>query len=793
VIIAALAMPVGLAPAGWLVGVSVGLGAAGLHIVARRRTGQARIAPADWVTLTRAVLSAGIAGLVFGTAHSSAAIVALVMLASAALVLDAVDGRVARRTNTASALGARFDAEVDAFLILLLSVEVAQSYGAWVLAIGVARYAFLAAGWAVRWLAAPLPSRFWGKFVAAVQGIVLTAAASGVLPQFVGMCAVAAALVLLAHSFGHDVVWLYRRGAPAAVKTAVRYATAVAAAAILWVVLVAPDRLDQLTPARFARIPLEGLVLVVVALMTPPRARRLLGVVAGVVFGLLTVVKILDMAFEAQLDRPFNLVSDWGNLALGIGVVRDSVGGRLTDEYLVLAVLALLALVALVTASAVRLSSVSARHPGGAVRGVLVLGLAWILSAAMSLELAPGASIASVSTAQLAVAQVNAAEAAIRDQQRFEATLHSADPYRKIPRADLLAGLRGKDVLLVFVESYGRVAVQGSSFSPAVDTALRGDAASLARAGYSTRSAFLSSPTFGGMSWIAHATLQSGLWINSQQRFDQYLASNRFSLTSAFGAAGWRTVSDNPADKRPWGEGQAFYHFDQMYSRYDVGYRGPAFSWAAMPDQYTLAQFQRLELGDGHAPVMAEIDLVSSHTPWTPLPRMVPWNQLGDGSVFDPMPAQGLSPDRAWQNSSTVRALYGQSIRYSMGALTSWISRLHDNNLVVVLLGDHQPATVVSGYNSTHDVPISIVAHDPTVIDRMAGWQWQHGLVPGPSAPVWPMDAFRNRFLDTFDGRPGTQLRAAPVNQRRSRYVSTTKSGVPAAGRTRNNRKGLGR
>jgi hypothetical protein len=126
------------------------------------------------------------------------------------------------------------------------------------------------------------------------------------------------------------------------------------------------------------------------------------------------------------------------------------------------------------------------------------------------------------------------------------------------------------------------------------------------------------------------------------------------------------------------------------------------------------------------------------------------------------MPGQGLSPGAAWQNSATVRRLYGQSIEYSMTALTSWIARSHDKNLVVVLLGDHQPSATVTGYDASHDVPISIVAHDPSVADRIASWHWQHGLLPSPNAPVWPMDAFRNRFLDAFSsGRVADILRSA--------------------------------
>jgi len=115
---------------------------------------------------------------------------------------------LARRTATESALGARLDGEVDAFLILVLSVEVAPSVGAWVLAIGLARYAFLVAGWGLPWLRAPLPRRDWRKTVTASQGVALLVAAAGVVPTTVSRILLAVALVLLAESFGRDVRWL---------------------------------------------------------------------------------------------------------------------------------------------------------------------------------------------------------------------------------------------------------------------------------------------------------------------------------------------------------------------------------------------------------------------------------------------------------------------------------------------------------------------------------------------------------------------------------------------------------
>jgi hypothetical protein len=379
-----------------------------------------------------------------------------------------------------------------------------------------------------------------------------------------------------------------------------------------------------------------------------------------------------------------------------------------------------------------------------------VLGTVWVVCAATSVQLAPGVPVASTSTAGLAVTQARDAVAAVQDQQRFEAAMSAPDRYAALPAADLLSGLRGKDVIVAFVESYGQVAVQGTSFSPGVDSVLRRNTASLARAGYSARSAFLDSPTFGGISWLAHSTLQSGLWVDNQQRYDQLLRSHRFTLSAAFAKAGWRTVDDVPSDDRTWSQGKSFYHYDQVYDRYDVGYHGPRFSYASMPDQYSLAAFQRLELSPGHRPVMAEIDLVSSHIPWTPLPRMVPWNRLGDGSIFQGMQSEGLSPSVAWQNSDTVRRLYGESIQYSLQALASWVTTLHDPNLVLVLLGDHQPATTVSGAGANHQVPISLITSDPAVLSQVASWHWENGLLPTSGAPLWPMDAFRDRFLKAF-------------------------------------------
>lgn len=213
VLLAALAAGPGLGPVGWLAGLGYAAGCWLLLTGAVRRAGEDTLGPAGLVTLGRAVLAGGVTALVAdGLAGVAVPVAVLVVLASVALVLDAVDGRVARRTGTTTELGARFDMEADAFLVLVLSVHVAVLLGPWVLAIGLMRYVYVAASWVVPWLRGSLSPRFSAKVVAAVQGIVLVVAAAGVLPLPVVTALVAVALMALTWSFTHDVGRLRRAG-----------------------------------------------------------------------------------------------------------------------------------------------------------------------------------------------------------------------------------------------------------------------------------------------------------------------------------------------------------------------------------------------------------------------------------------------------------------------------------------------------------------------------------------------------------------------------------------------------
>jgi hypothetical protein len=238
-------------------------------------------------------------------------------------------------------------------------------------------------------------------------------------------------------------------------------------------------------------------------------------------------------------------------------------------------------------------------------------------------------------------------------------------------------------------------------------------------------------------------------------RHDQLVETDRLTLTRAFKRAGWRAVGALPGNLRDWPAGRTFYQYDRVYDRRNFGYRGPGFALAPMPDQYTLLALQRLELAKrDRPPLFAEVDLTSSHAPWTHIPPLISWDDVGDGSIYGQLPVKESSQDVLFGDPERARAAYADSIEYSLSTLFSFVQRYGDEDLVLVVLGDHQPASVVSGHGASHDVPVSIIAHDPEVLDRVAGWAWQDGMSPSAQAPVWPMAAFRDRFLSAFGSSP---------------------------------------
>jgi hypothetical protein len=522
-------------------------------------------------------------------------------------------------------------------------------------------------------------------------------------------------------------------------------------------VLVAPSEYGRLTPTGFIRIPVEALVAVTVLLVLPERFRSVAAWVVGIALGLLAIVRILDLGFFAVLDRPFDLVLDWPFLNSGVVFLSHAYGSTGATIAVVAAVMAAGVLLVLTALSVRRLSRVVLRHRVVAARATAALTVVWVACALVGVHVARDVPVA----ARDYYERLGQVREAVADRQAFAAAA-ATDAFRATPGSELLTGLRGKDVVLVLIESYGRVAFDDPVLAARIVPLLDAGHRQLAAAGYRSRTGLLTSPTAGGGSWLAQTTLRSGVWVDNQQRYRDLPAAGRLTLNGAFRRAGWRTVGVMPGITEPWPEGPSF-GYDHIYASGDLGYRGTRFAFSTMPDQYTMRAFERLERSTpDHPPVMAEIPLVSSHAPWSPVPEFLDWDKLGDGRVYAETTGAGDDPRSVWTRGlERVRSDYGKAIEYSLTTLISYVQRYGDDDLVLVMLGDHQPASVLTGDRASRDVPITIVARDPAVLDRIAGWGWSDGLRPGPDAPVWPMDAVRDRFLTAF-GPSGSPAVAAP-------------------------------
>lgn len=544
----------------------------------------------------------------------------------------------------------------------------------------------------------------------------------------------------------------WRTAHPTATRVLRRTATGLCAALVL-IALLLPNTLQTMTAGTFLRIPVEAIIGAAVLLVLPRRPRLVAAVVAGLGLTALTALNLLDMGFNEYLGRDFNLVLDWGLLDDAQAYMEDTMGAAGAIALAVGAVALVVLLGALVTLATVRMSGVLVRHRTVAVRSTLAAAVVWTLTYALGLQFA-GLPVAADNAAALTEARAEKVQATLRDEAAFAREART-DIFADTPGEQLVPDLRGKDVIFAFIESYGRKAIEDPLISPGVRQTLDTGTEALTEAGFAAKSGWLTSATFGGSSWLGHSTFLSGLWVDSQQRYATVTSGDHLTLTKAFQKTGdWRTVGIMPGVQKGWPEAK-FYGLDTVYDAFELGYKGPKFSWSTMPDQYTLEAFQRLVHGKPHdKPLMAEVILTSSHQPWSPLPRMVDWEDLGDGSLFGPIQKAGTDPADIIADGTRSKEEYGKSIEYSVTSLTQWLQRYGTEDTVLVFLGDHQPIVRVSGYDSGRDVPVSIVAKDPKVLDKIASWGWSDGLRPAQDTPVWKMSDFRDRFLTAYGSIP---------------------------------------
>lgn len=472
------------------------------------------------------------------------------------------------------------------------------------------------------------------------------------------------------------------------------------------------------------RMAAEG-PLVLLLLAATERGARL--VTAGLMAGL--VLRAADLAMQRAFARSFNPATDLGLAAAGWQLASGAMGeGR--------AGAALLAL---------------------AAGGVLAyLALLWAARQWQGARQAPGAALALIALAAIALIPPwhSATAPVLRQAQLWQETRGERLRFLQAARNDPLAGraglldlLRGRDTRIVFVESYGRASFDNPLYAPAHLATLRAGAARLRARGYAIRSAWLASPVSGGQSWLAHATLATGLRVSDAAAYAALLDSPRRWLFHLAQGAGMRTEALMPGITRAWPEG-ARMGFDTILAAEDLGYRGPPFGWVTMPDQFTLAV-----MGRRRAPPegrLAQVVLISSHAPWSEPPPLLP--DPGDGAAFAPHAGRGDPPEVVWSDADRVRAGYRAALDYSLTAVMEALVAEPGPLPLVFVLGDHPPAAFVSGVPGRM-VPVHAIG-PPDLVARLAGWAG--GIVPPAGLPPRPMEDFRDELAAAFSSRPPT-------------------------------------
>jgi len=445
--------------------------------------------------------------------------------------------------------------------------------------------------------------------------------------------------------------------------------------------------------------------------------------------------------FDRQLDLYFDLPHLPGLVALftaTAGIWR----GAAAVAAVVLAALALIALIAAAIAACERVLR-PPRHAAVALGIVLLLAAAAPIDRLEQREPLLGARTVPVVAAQTARLR-RAWRVMHGHDQRYAAALAAPQP---APGA--LPGLKRRDVYLVFFESYGTVALDEPRYAAIVAPALADFAATVAQAGWGLLSSRIVSPTFGGGSWLAHGTIDSGL------KLDPLLTrlitdSRRRTLPRYMRDAGYRSVDLMPGIKTPEPE-HAFWGFERSLYAADLGYDGPPFGWFDIPDQYTLRRLDETEGASGHAPLFAQIVLVSSHTPFAPVPPYV--------ADWDAAPLYRGIPQAQWDRIyaapdwSHLETPYLASIVYDLRTLGAWLVRQQGDALVIIL-GDHQPPSFIAGEKQPWTVPIHVLSRDPDLLRPFRALGYVEGALPPRDGAFQGMESFLGDFIDGFAQAP---------------------------------------
>ncbi len=518
----------------------------------------------------------------------------------------------------------------------------------------------------------------------------------------------------------------------------------IAALVLLTVLLRFPGKPSQLVPEHWLYLPLEAPLCVFVLLLLRGKIFALARLVLIGFLSLLLLLRVGDLISRTAFGRAFNPIAEWHLVTQGWSLTAKTLGKTEALGLVALSILLLLLIAVFLYRGLGRLAYLStpARR-----RALVASGLVTLVGAGvMGLEARHKKNyhVGMVSVDELK-SRIEYTHKKIKDQAEFTQLL-ATDPVADA--APTFSALQGRDVVILFIESYGRTFIDSEQFADMADARLKSVESEILEAGLAVKSAWVDSPIRGGRSWLAHATVSSGLPLTDHARFDRLITSDRKSLPVLFGDAGWETAVLLPVVKGvKWVEGE-WYQVDRFYDRDALEYQGEGFGYVTMPDQYTLTAFENKVRGTAERPLMAHIGLMDSHAPWGPLPIHQPWENVTDGSVFDGTQRHGET--HSWAKPAPVRIAYGKSLDQTLKLLGEYLARFADDGLFI-LVGDHQPASVIDGWAPSSEVPMHIVSASPELLERLPAQYFNDGMRPLAKAEGLPMESVRGLLATVYE------------------------------------------
>lgn len=524
------------------------------------------------------------------------------------------------------------------------------------------------------------------------------------------------------------------------------------AAAILHLVLIQPNHPAALTFQALLLFPLELPVILLALIAAGGRVATGVRIVLTIAITVLCVLKAADFAMFTALARGFNPVADPALVGAGLRLLSGAIGVLPAAFATLGGGLAVVALAAATWWATGVWAALGVRRAARIVTGagaVVFAGLAMAQvgqsTGAWRLPVSPpGAAF----TARVGVERAVLIRDTLRELSTFRAAT-DRDPHAD--RSDLFDRI-DRDVLIVFVESYGRTSLDTPYYADLHLDTLSRSAARLDALGMSMASGLLEAPTMGGQSWLSHATVANGLWVSDQIRYRAVLASGRETLYHLAARSGFHTATVMPQITLAWPEARLM-GFETILAADDLGYEGEPFNWVTMPDQFTFAATDRLLREALDEPVFVQIALGSSHAPWVPVPELVAWDEIGDGRIFNEMAASGDPPEVVWRDRDRVRAQYRKSIDYALSTVFDYAARHADAPPLMVVIGDHQAAEFVA-LDDRADVPVHVIGPQHLVA-QVSAVGWTEGLIPDPRMPVLGMDRMRDLLIEAFSSGTG--------------------------------------